>query len=94
MYFASPNFLYTRKTISKSSVFLDTYCIKKRINRVGGGVGVYIRNELNFVEREDLSGDVIEAIFVEIKPNKVKGVIDTFELELGHRLHRMKLSST
>ena len=48
---------------------------KRTKNGVGGGVGVYIRNELNFVEREDLPGDDIEAIFVEIKPKQAKSFI-------------------
>ena len=43
---------------------------KRRKNGLGGGVGVCIRSELNFVEREVLPGDNIEAIFIEIKQAK------------------------
>ena len=48
---------------------------KRRKNGAVGGVGVYIRNELNFIERKDLPGDDIEAIFVEIKPKQAKSFI-------------------
>ena len=48
---------------------------KRRKNGAGGGIGVYIRNDLNFVVREDLPGDDIEAIFIEIKPKQAKSFI-------------------
>ena len=51
---------------------------KARVNRVGGGVGLYIGEHLNYKERPDLAFPVdgsAESLFVEINRTKEKNVI-------------------
>ena len=51
---------------------------KPRVNRVGGGVGLYIGEHLNYKERPDLAFPVdgsAESLFVEINSTKEKNVI-------------------
>ena len=49
-------------------IFLNT----NRKNKVGGGVGIYIKDHINFKIREDLSTnkeDILESLFIECKTN-------------------------
>ena len=49
-----------------------TFLYKIRENGIGGGVGIYIRNNIHFIIREDLYEPEIECIWVEITPTKSK----------------------
>ena len=51
---------------------------KPRVNRIGGGVGLYIGEHLNYKERHDLAfpeGKSAESLFVEINRTKEKNII-------------------
>ena len=52
-----------------------TFLYKIRENGIGGGVGIYIRNNIHFIIREDLYDPKIECIWVEITPTKSKSFI-------------------
>lgn len=43
---------------------------KDRYENRGGGLLVYIKNNLNCIRRSDLEGNEIESIWVECKPKK------------------------
>ena len=51
--------------------------IKKRSNRKGGGVSVYVHNSLNFKTRLDLSinTDDVESVSLEIVSEKTRNTI-------------------
>ncbi|CAH3186505.1 unnamed protein product, partial [Porites lobata] len=54
--------------------FLHRY----RQNRTGGGVGLYISNDLEFKLREALSlhnGDIVESLFIELIRPREKNII-------------------
>ena len=46
-----------------------------RKNGPGGGVGLYIRDQIPFVEREDLDDPDIEGIWIEIFPDSTKSFV-------------------
>ena len=51
---------------------------KTRVNRIGGGVGLYIGEHLNYKERHDLAfpeEKSAESLFVEINRTKEKNII-------------------
>ena len=51
---------------------------KPRVNRIGGGVGLYIGEHLNYKERHDLAfpeEKSAESLFVEINRTKEKNII-------------------
>ena len=51
---------------------------KHRLNRVGGGVGLYVSNDLEFKLREDLSisnVDIVESLFIEVTRPREKNVV-------------------
>ena len=51
---------------------------KPRVNRIGGGVGLYIGEHLNYKERHDLAfpeDKSAESLFVEINRTKEKNII-------------------
>ena len=51
---------------------------KPRVNRIGGGVGIYIGEHLNYKERPDLAfcdNECAESLFVEINRSNEKNVI-------------------
>ena len=48
---------------------------RSRKNGIGGGVGMYIRNGINFTVRNDLKDDDIEAVWIEIFPKSAKSFI-------------------
>ena len=52
-----------------------TFLYKIRENGIGGGVGIYIRNNIHFIIRKDLYDPEIECIWVEITPTKSKSFI-------------------
>ena len=74
----------TRNEIFLSSYKTDTeqfeiqgydFIYKSRDKGTGGGVGVYIRSNLDYGIREDLENPEIESICIEIKPKKSKSWI-------------------
>jgi len=51
---------------------------KHRLNRVGGGVGLYVSNDLEFKLREDLSiskVDIVESLFIEVTRPREKNIV-------------------
>ena len=46
-----------------------------RKNGPGGGVGLYIRDQIPFVEREDLDDPEVEGIWIEIFPDSTKSFV-------------------
>ena len=55
-------------SIADNEISLPDYSIERKDrNRHGGGVAMYIRNNLTFVRRIDLETDDVECIWVEIK---------------------------
>ena len=51
---------------------------KPRVNRIGGGVGLYISEHLNYKQRHDLAfpeDKSAESLFVEINRTKEKNII-------------------
>ena len=60
-------------TVSDSEVKISGYDIVRRDrNRNGGGVAMYIRSNISFINRNDLVPDVLEQICVEIHKPKSK----------------------
>jgi exonuclease III len=43
-----------------------TFLSRNRINGKGGGVGMYISNDIQFERRQDLENDKVECIWIEI----------------------------
>lgn len=54
-----------------------TFVSKHRTNKIGGGVGLYINNNLSFKLREDLSqmDDFIECLFIEIAQQNKSNIL-------------------
>ena len=46
-----------------------------RVDRVGGGVGLYLADHLNFKQRADFSDGCAESLFVEINRTKEKNIV-------------------
>lgn len=55
-----------------------TFIQRNRTSGLGGGVGVYIRDGINFVERDDLYTNNIESISIEVKQKKSKSFLVSF----------------
>lgn len=69
------------KTITDGEITIENYSIvRKDRNRNGGGVCVYVRNQINYRVRWDLIGESTESVVVEImKPNsKSFGIIAAY----------------
>jgi hypothetical protein len=60
-------------TIDQSEYQIDDYTIiTKNRDRRGGGVAMYIKNNINFAIRTDLQDHVLEFLCLEIRKPKVK----------------------
>ena len=63
-------------TVTDNEVALDGYSIiRKDRNRNGGGVCMYIRQDLAYNPRDDLNSDNLESVWCEILLNKTKPII-------------------
>ena len=65
-------------TISDQEIKIKGYdIVRKDRNRHGGGVAIYIRSTINYLDRDDLSDENIETITVEItKPRYLRSCQD------------------
>ena len=52
-----------------------TFLYKNRKSGTGGGVGIYVRNGIDFVRKTELENDEMESIFIEIRPKSSKTFI-------------------
>ena len=59
-----------------------TFVARHRKSGHGGGVGVYIRDGIDFDERDDLYEDNVEGVFIEISPKKSKHFLIAFSIDL------------
>ncbi len=63
-------------SISNSEVENRGYeLVRRDRNRDGGGVAIYLRNNIPFLERSDLISDNVEALCLEIRKPKSKPVL-------------------
>ena len=54
---------------SNEIISLDKFELRRKDrNRHGGGVAIYFRDELKYLEREDLPNHALELIYIEIQP--------------------------
>lgn len=67
-------------SVNNNEVHITGYDIVRRDrNKYGGGVCIYVKNNLNFKVRQDLMPDPLENIVIEInKPNAVPILICTW----------------
>lgn len=65
--------------ISNEDIHIDSYdLIRFDRSRKGGGACIYVRNSHNFLERNDLMRENLEASFIEIyKPSSASFVVGT-----------------
>ena len=62
------NETFCDSSVSDEELSLPEYTIVRRDrNRHGGGVAMYIRNNLTFIRRNDLEADDVECLWVELK---------------------------
>ena len=68
---------HLNSVIDSSLLSVDgyTFISKDRTSSAGGGVGSYIRNELNWERRSDLETPEIEAIWIEIFQNNSSSLL-------------------
>ena len=63
-------------SIDNSEVGIPGYDLaRKDRNRNGGGVAIYLRDTIPYIDRADLIPDVAEAICLEIKKQKMKPLV-------------------
>jgi exonuclease III len=63
-------------SIYNSEVEIAGYdLIRKDRNRNGGGVAIYVRNVIPYINRTELSPDTVEAICLEIRKPKSKPLL-------------------
>ncbi len=63
-------------SISNSEVEIRGYeLVRRDRNRNGGGVAIYLRNNIPYIERSALISDNIEALCLEIRKPKIKPVL-------------------
>ena len=61
------------ESVFDSEVQIDSYVLRRQDrNRHGGGVCIYIRSDLSFNPRDDLSHDEFEATWIELLLPKTK----------------------
>ena len=67
------------KNISNQDVFIQNYdLIRADRSRSGGGVCLYAKNSINYLNRNDLIGENLEAICIEIfKPSSASFIVRT-----------------
>ena len=62
------NETFCDSSVSDEEISLPEYTIVRRDrNRHGGGVAMYIRNNLTFIRRNDLETDDVECLWIELK---------------------------
>ena len=68
------------KSIKDTEIKIDGYEIVRsdRKQGSGGGVCVFIRNDLSLLRRKDLENDKVENIWIEIFPQKSKSILICF----------------
>ena len=71
----SLNELFLNNLKSKFTIPGFEFLRKDRKNGSGGGVGIYIRTELDYKRRKDLEKDDIKSIFIEIYPKNSNSFI-------------------
>ena len=49
--------------------------VRRDRNRHGGGVAIYIRNNLVYINRNDIMPDILEAICIEVKKPRMKPLL-------------------
>ena len=52
-----------------------TFLSRPRSNGRGGGVGIYVKDDINWIRRNDLESNDIESIWIEIFPEKSKSFL-------------------
>ena len=63
-------------TINDSLVYLNRYdVLRKDRNRMGGGVAIYFRDNINTINRNELVPDSLEALCVEVRKPKSKPIL-------------------
>jgi hypothetical protein len=63
-------------TVANHEVCIRGYdIIRNNRNRNGGGVAIYVRSVINYIERYGLEGDNVETITVEISNPKSKSFL-------------------
>ena len=63
-------------SVTNSEISIDGYTVlRKDRNRHGGGVCLYIKNNIAFNQRDDLNKDNIETLFVDILLPRYKPII-------------------
>ncbi|XP_071954198.1 uncharacterized protein [Antedon mediterranea] len=66
------------KSVNNSEISIDNYSIERKdrcTNSVGGGVCLYIRNDLTYNVRDDLQNDDIESLWINILLPKTKPIL-------------------
>ena len=71
---------HLNKSIKDKEIKIDGYEIIRndRKQGSGGGVCVFVRNDMSWLRRTDLENDKIEAIWIEIFPQKSKSILICF----------------
>ena len=63
-------------TINDGLIHLNGYdVLRKDRNRMGGGVAIYFRNNINTINRNELVPDSLEALSVEVRKPKSKPIL-------------------
>jgi hypothetical protein len=64
-------------TYTNLDMFIHNYdLIRADRSRTGGGVCLYVRNSINYLDRNDQVGDNLEALFIEIhKPSSAPFIV-------------------
>ena len=67
------------KNISNQDMFVQNYdLIRADRSRSGGGVCLYVKNSINYLNRNELVGDSLEAICIEVlKPSSASFIVGT-----------------
>ena len=67
------------ENISNQDMFIQNYdLIRADRSRSGGGVCLYVKNSINYLNRNDLVGDNLEAICIEVfKPSSASFIVGT-----------------
>ena len=64
------------KTIKNSEIGLQGYDLTRRDrNRNGGGVAIYVRNNISYMERSALVPENVEALCIEVKKPNAKPIL-------------------
>ena len=68
------------ENISNQDMFIQNYdLIRADRSRSGGGVCLYVKNSINYLNRNDLVGDNLEAICIEVfKPSSHPLLLELF----------------